>query len=362
MYHEQFRLTAWQLANKRVFLRADLNVPCDNDTILDDFRLQAVVPTLTYLLEHDAKVIVASHFGLSTNALILWFKHHGFPCALDPQAPLSLLGNVRFFEDQELIRIAQHCDYYVTDAWGTLHRNEYSITGLPALFSPEKRSYGFLVHQELHHLQPALDRTKKMTLFLGGSKFKDKLTAAIHLLPRLNAIALLPPLSCQIAAALGEKTGASLTDPTLYELARQFYERAQQLQKPVIMPRDYLCGYEDRWGSLRYASAQHLAPHDFCIAVGPETLTLYQKLIQDSDVIACFGLMGFIDQPETCTASQALLHNLSTSHAYSILGGGDSHALYQRITPQEPLAWISTGGGSTLHYLASGNLVGLDAL
>lgn len=214
-------LKSLPLANKSVFLRADLNVPLDKGIILNDYRLHALAPTLSYLLNQHATIILATHIGrpedhepeLSTHHLLPWFKEHGYPVILatdlshvpaliaQHKGSIILLENLRFYpgeqghDPQFAQELARGIDYYVNDAFALLHRTDTSITLLPELFAPDKRSIGFLIEAELNHLKRLIENpAHPFTLILGGGKMDAKLPLITNLMPHIDNLLLCPAI------------------------------------------------------------------------------------------------------------------------------------------------------------------------
>ena len=222
-YILESRLKTWNLAGKRVFVRADLNLPIHDGIITNDFRLRQIQQTIDYIIRQGGIVVLASHLGrpikpdsrYSLQQLIPWFKMHGYSITfaesveqahalMQTREPGSilLLENLRFFPGEHINdlyfaqTVAQLADYYVDDAFGTLHRNETSIALLPRLFKEDVRTIGFLVEHELEMLNKILiNPAKPFVLIMGGCKVNDKINLIEHLLNSVDTILLCPAIA-----------------------------------------------------------------------------------------------------------------------------------------------------------------------
>lgn len=334
-------LKNWDLKNKRVFVRADLNVPLEDGNITDDTRLQAIRPTLDYILAQGGSVTLATHIGrptgveaeLSTTHLAPWFAAHGYI------KNITLLENLRFFaEKPESVPFAQELakgiDYYIDDAFGSCHRTGTSLTLLPQLFEKEKRGIGFLVERELAMLSTLKYHAEEpFVLILGGGKAEEKIRLLEALLPRVTHALLCPALAQAY-------TG---TDPK------------------VLLPVDYLVGKS--WdGPYNYKKSSEIKTTDTVIAIGPETVAAWQQTILQARTIFFNGAMGDLNKPETIKELRAVLQTVAQSAALRAIGGGSSVAALHLFGLANKVDFISTGGGATLAYLSGQPLPALDAL
>ncbi|HSW74120.1 MAG TPA: phosphoglycerate kinase [Candidatus Limnocylindria bacterium] len=386
--HLHHNFTDWNLAHQRVFLRADLNVPLHNGTIMNDYRLQALLPTLAVLTQRGAKIILATHIGrpqehdqqFSTRHLIPWFQAHGYQVefqedleqayqASKQDTPtIVLLENVRFFAGEKTSdhtfaqNLARLADYYVNDAFAVVHRNDTSVTLVPNLFPPERRSIGLLIQQELTMLNQLLNSVRKpFVLILGGGKAADKLPLLQRFLTIADTIILCPALVFTFLKALGKPVGASLVDTAHIQLCKQIYEQAQQHGVQLVFPLDYQVAHATFNGPLSYVDAEQFPKDGVGISIGPKTQQLIAPLIAQAGTIFCNGLMGSIGRPESLQGADMVYSAMATSPAFTVIGGGDSVAVAQRGGYDKNISYISTGGGATLAYLAGQELPGLKA-
>lgn len=343
-------LLAWALAQKRVFVRADLNTPLGGDLFPESLKFQRLLPTLLYLKKSGAQVTLATHIGrpqgfdprLSTRQLTHYFNQAGLSCIystpehiqplLEHRHDILLLENMRFYpeEQRESIEFARKittgCDYFVQDGFGVLGRTETSVVTAAQIFKPEKRSIGLLVKQELDHLRPLKKNPQKpFLLILGGAKGEEKLSIIAHFIGKITHLALLPGVS-------------ELID------AQDVIAYAQQQDITVILPEDYIIIDQQK------------------IALGPKSLDHLQAIIPQMQTIVYNGLMGFLENPETTVNTRKLFEMIARSGATAVLAGGDTTQAAQQWHLLGDKLFLSTGGSSTLLYLSGQKLPGLKVV
>jgi len=389
-YNLRSKLKEWNLEHKRILLRADLNVPIHNGTIINDYRLKQVQKTINYILNNNGIAVLASHLGRPTHQeseyslqqLIPWFIDQGYEIQFSPtieqahkvletiKAPqILLLENLRFFkgeqtDDPQFAKaLADLADYYVNDAFGTMHRADTSITRVPHYFASNYRSIGFLVERELHMLNPLLMHPEHpFVLALGGGKVHEKINLMRNLMSHVDSILICPALSFSFMHALGLPTGKSLVDTTSIELCRDILARAQQHNIPVILPIDYQVASETKDRALRYTETQNIEHNEMGINIGPRTEQLFAKTLSSARTIFYNGLMGFQERPETLKGTHALLSAMSRSNAYTVIGGGDTVGAAEYFGLAPYMSFCSTGGGATITYLSGEPLPGIEAI
>lgn len=390
-------IPAWELHNKRVFLRADLNVPLVNGTIADDYRLRALIPTIQLIQKKGGIILLATHIGrpktpdpkLSTRLLIPWFAKHGLEvtfaatpqdaqCMLKtvtsknhepPQKALVLLENLRFFpgeknRDQNFAQeLAALGDFYVNDAFGSLHRTDTSITLVPALFAPEKKSIGLLVEWELLALEPLLVSPKKpYVAVIGGGKVADKLPLLEGLLSKVDALLLCPAIIFTFLKAQGKSVGKSLVDPSALGTCEKLLALAQERHVTIHVPLDYQIAHDTISGPLSYVDAEAIPDNGIGISVGPKTIAAYTQILNGAHTIFFNAAMGFSSREKTLQGTYALIRAIAQAPGLSIVGGGDSVAAVEKMGLEKKIGYLSTGGGATLAYISGQELPGLSAL
>lgn len=378
---------SWNCFGQRVFLRADLNVPIQDGTILNDRRLQAIQPSLDHLIKQGASVILATHLGrpshpdpaLSTQHLVSWFKEHGYTitfcsdlneaCTQSKRAKpktIILLENMRFYEGEKkqdtafAQQLASLADWYVNDACGTLHRTDTSITLLAEQFDSLRRSIGFLIEKELN----ILDRLRHnpshpVCIILGGAKVADKLPLIEHLIEITDHLILCPALVLTFLQATGNKVGKSLVDTSVSAYACAILKKASKKHVAIHLPIDYQVARNTLLGPLSVVPATEFPQDSIGISIGPHSIGAFRSIIQRSETIFFNGAIGFSDRPETLEGMRALLSAMAESTATTIVAGGDSLSILDHFSITG-ITHCLTGGGSSLAYLSDKILPGLS--
>lgn len=374
------------LKNKRVLLRADLNVPRRTDgTIENDFRIKALLPTINLIREKGGKVILLTHCGrpkkqekrLSTKVFTSWFKEHGYHAVFAPTlkkaAELSrknnkdivILENLRFFDEEEANdpafaeQLAQLGYYYVNDAFGMMHRNHASITKLAELFPPNKKTIGLIVEKELQELNQIVKHTKSPFVVLqGGIKGDTKLALLTTLLKKVDTILISTPLCFSFLKAQNKNVGASFVEDDLVPQIKDFMKAAEKNKVTVVLPVDYQVSSKSFKEPHALREVKTLEKNDVGIAIGPKTAKLFSQYLEQSKTVLANGLAGNSTYPETLESTRVLLQTLRKINGIHILAGGDSIALIEHLGFND-VGYLSTGGGATLAYLSGQTLPGL---
>lgn len=384
--HITSHLKSLNLNGKTVFLRVDLNVPISNGIILDDHRLRAIKPTLSFLVKHNATIVLATHIGrptdhepdLSTHHLLPWFKQNGYTVIFASnleQLPhlihrhrgtIILLENLRFYpgernhDPQFAQLLARNIDVYVNDAFALLHRTDTSITLLPHLFKPERRTIGFLIEKEILNLNRLIHKpAKPFTLVIGGGKIETKIPVLQALMPLIDNLLLCPAIVFSFLKALEKPVGKSLVDNASLGLCKTILEQARKDEVNVFFPLDYQIAQESFNGPLSYISAHEFPNDGVGISIGPETAPVFGNVIRESATIFYNGLMGSVARKETLGGMDAILKAMAASSGFSVIGGGDSVAAAELLGHAHDISYISTGGGATLNYISGAPLPGL---
>lgn len=354
-YTIQSQLPTMNVAGKRVLLRADLNVPLLNGAIHDDFRLQAIKPTLDLLLKKQAHVLLVTHVGrpkkpdpaLSTQLLLAWFIQQKYQIVfahtiaeaqqLLIKHQLVLLENIRFWpEEQQANTQLTHelhacCHLFVQDAFGALHRTDSTIVQLPLLYKKEERTIGLLVERELHELNRILVAPIRPVLaIIGGAKVQTKLPLLEHLVTIADTVALLPAIS--------------FTAPT---------------HEKIVLPNDYLVSPTGWGGPYQVIKKDVFSDKYVGLTIGPETVAAYTQLIAQAGTIIINGPAGKPEYPETIAPMRALFQALCASTAYTLIAGGDAVGLIDQMGLAQCASFCSSGGGASIAYLSGQALPGL---
>lgn len=390
------------VAGKRVFVRADLNVPLDGETITDDGRIRAAVPTIEKLAGAGVRVVVASHLGRPKGAPDPQFSLRPVARRLGEllgkdvafatdtvgesargtvgaaaDGSVTLLENLRFnagetskddaergaFAD-ELARLA---DLYVGDGFGAVHRKHASVYDLPARLP---HAAGGLIATEVGVLKRLTeDVSRPYAVVLGGAKVSDKLGVIDHLLGRADRILIGGGMAYTFLKAKGYEVGASLLQEDQVPAVREYMKRAQESGVEFVLPVDVLAAPE--FPDLKTKAPAHprtvaadAIPADLeGLDIGPETRKLYAAKLADAATVFWNGPMGVFEHPDYADGTKAVAQALLDSSAFTVVGGGDSAAAVRQLGFDEnAFGHISTGGGASLEYLEGKTLPGLAAL
>jgi len=380
------KLNDFDLNKKRVFLRADLNVPLNP---LQDFKLKSTLPTIDLINKKGGKIILATHIGrpkdkefeLSTKNLIPWFEQNGYKIDFESDLQkayqqsfkdfdkILLLENLRFYDGEkensksnefakQLFKLG---DFYVNDAFGVLHRKDTSVYLLPKLFDKEHKTIGLLVEKELKNLEKLKKPNHPFMLILGGAKIKDKLETLKTLLDKLDTIAILPAIIFTLLKAENKKVGKSLVDISAINFARKIENEIKEKNIKLIFPEDYLIAKDLKPKKLEIKKLENFEVDDIGISFGPETVKFLSNEIERSKTIFFNGLPGFTQHPETLKYVKELFEIMVKSKSYTVIGGGESVAAAIMLGFERKLN-LSTGGGVILYYLSGKELPGLQYL
>ncbi|WP_340562417.1 phosphoglycerate kinase [Streptomyces sp. GSL17-111] len=394
------------VAGKRVFVRADLNVPLAGDTITDDGRIRAAVPTILKLAGAGARVVVASHLGRPKGApearfslapvarrlgeLLAGSGGGAVTFAADTvgdsakatvaalgDGEVTLLENLRFNpgetskDDAERAAFADElaalADAYVGDGFGAVHRKHASVYDLPARLP---HAAGGLVATEVGVLKQLTDDVKRpYAVVLGGAKVSDKLAVIEQLLERADRILIGGGMAYTFLKAQGHDVGNSLLQEDQVPAVRGYLERAKERGVEFVLPVDVLAA--DTFPDLATKAPAHpvtvaadaIPAHQQGLDIGPESQKLYAAKLADAATVFWNGPMGVFEHPDFAGGTRAIAQALTDSPAFTVVGGGDSAAAVRTLGfADDAFGHISTGGGASLEYLEGKTLPGLAAL
>jgi len=375
---------------RRVFVRADLNVPIQGGVVGDDSRIRASLPTLRRLLEAGARVVLASHLGrpkgkprpeLSLRPVAGRLSELlGRPVAFAPDCvgpaaeeaasrlrdgELLLLENLRFHPEEEkndpafAEALAALADVYVNDAFGTAHRAHASTAGMVPHVG--RAAAGDLLRDELRHLSVILDPKRPLLCVLGGAKVSDKLAVLEALAGRADVIAIGGAMAYTFLRAQGQPTGDSLVEAERLEDARRVLEVARRAGRRLLLPSDHVVARELAEGAETRV-VQRIPDGWKGVDIGPETAAAYGAEAAQAATIFWNGPMGVFEIPAFARGTEALARAVADSSAVSVVGGGDSLAAINRLGLAPRIGHLSTGGGASLEYVQGLVLPGVAAL
>ncbi|MET8726167.1 phosphoglycerate kinase [Streptomyces parvus] len=395
-------LLAEGVAGKRVFVRADLNVPLDGTTITDDGRIRAVLPTIAKLAEAGARVVVASHLGRPKGAPDPAFSLAPAAARLGEllgadvafatdtvgesaraavaglaDGQVAVIENLRFNagetskDDAErgafADRLAELADVYVGDGFGAVHRKHASVFDLPARLP---HYAGYLIATEVGVLKKLTTDVKRpYAVVLGGAKVSDKLGVIDHLLERADRILIGGGMAYTFLKAQGHEVGSSLLQEDQIPAVQEYLRRAEEKGVEFVLPVDVVVA--PAFPDLKTKAPAHPATvaadampeGQMGLDNGPETNKLYASKLADAATVFWNGPMGVFEHPDFADGTRAVAQALVDSPAFSVVGGGDSAAAVRILGFDEnAFGHISTGGGASLEYLEGKTLPGLAAL
>lgn len=377
---------------KKVFCRVDFNVPMKEGVITDETRIKAALPTISYLIEQEAKVILATHLGRPKGEIVEELRLDPVQEALSKELQQSvrkadavygpevdtliqelqngdvlLLENVRFSPGEEknspelAEAFAQMADIYVNDAFGTSHRAHASTEGiaqkLPAVA-------GFLLEKEIRVIGDALESPERpFTAIIGGSKVKDKIDVIENLLHKVDHLLLGGGLACTFLKAQGYEIGDSLLEEDKVDLAASFIQKAKDLGVQLHIQTDAVVADAFKAeANVKIVTVESIESGWMCLDIGEATSEKYKDIILQSKLIVWNGPMGVFEMEPFSHGTKAVAQALKETEGYTIIGGGDSAAAVEQFGLAQEMDHISTGGGASLEFMEGKQLPGIEAL
>ncbi len=377
---------------KRVFVRVDFNVPMEDGKVTDGTRIRAALPTIQYLVDEGAKVILSSHLGRPkgevkeelrlTAAGERLAELLGKPVkkldesvgenvkavvAAMEDGDIVLLENVRFHAGEEkndpalAKQFAELADVYVNDAFGAAHRAHATTAGI-AEFLPAVS--GFLMQKELDVLGKALaDPERPFTAIIGGAKVKDKIDVINHLLEKVDNLIIGGGLSYTFTKAQGHEVGTSLLEEDKIDLAKSFIKKAEDKGVNFYMPVDAVVADEfSKDANTKVVDIDKIPADYMGLDIGPKTAEIYADVIKNSKLIIWNGPMGVFEMDAFANGTKAVANAMAETEGYTVIGGGDSAAAVEKFGVAEKMSHVSTGGGASLEFMEGKELPGVVAL
>ena len=393
---ELLHLKKLDLRDKKVFIRCDFNVPMDEfGNISDDRRIRSAVATINYCLDQDCAVILASHLGRPkgeinekytlapvARRLQQLLKRHvelapnvvgddtKKMAANLPRHEVLLLENIRYeagetTNDVALSKkLASMADFYVNDAFGVSHRAHASVEGITKFFDDEHKAAGFLLEREINFFAKLINNpVRPFAAIVGGSKVSGKLEALTNLLPKVDKIFIGGGMAFTFLKQMGYNIGASLVEDDLLEDAQHVMDEAKKLGVKFYLPVDVIAAEKFEADAVsKIVTAQEIPDNWMGLDIGPATVRLYREGLNDVQTVLWNGPMGVYEMEKFARGSSKIAHFVADSYATTVVGGGDTADLVQRIGVDEEMSFISTGGGASLELLEGKILPGVAQL
>lgn len=378
---------------KTVYVRVDYNVPHEADgTIKDDRRIRSTVPTIEYLLDHGAAVVLASHMGrpkgevkpelslrkagLRLSELLgrpvqfaedcIGEETDRMKAALKPGEVL-LLENLRFHKEEEkndpkfAEALVRGCDAAVNDAFGVSHRAHASVVGVGKLLP---MAAGLLLKKEIDFLGGVIDQPERpFAAIIGGAKISDKIHVIANLMEKADVILIGGGMANTFVAAEGYDMGKSLKDCDRYDQARGLMERAEKLGAKMLLPVDFTAGdafAED--ANVKVLTAKEFSDPWMALDIGPKTIDLYVDTLKKMKTVVWNGPMGVFEMKPFSKGTFTIAETLAKLDATTVVGGGESAEVVDKLGIADKLSHVSTGGGASLEMLEGMVLPGIAVL
>jgi phosphoglycerate kinase len=381
------------VTGKRVLTRVDFNVPLDekNGQITDDSRIKAAVPTIAYLMDHGARVILCSHLGrpkgkpdpvfslINVAKRLSEIVREPVAFATDcvgstaeeavaklKDGDVLLLENLRFHTEEEkndsafARALAKLGDVYVDDAFGTAHREHASIVGvtryLPAVA-------GFLLEKELHALGKVLENpVHPFGILLGGAKVTDKVALIENIITKVNHIIIGGGMAATFLKAKGFEVGQSLLD-THTKVAAELIQKAEKSGVKIHLPDDVVVTEVGPAGdSIETVPVDSIPPDKRIVDIGALTITRFRKALEKCKTVFWNGPMGIYEDPRFAEGTFSMAYVIASLHATTIIGGGSTAEVVTELKLHDHMSFVSTGGGASLEFLSGEVLPGVAVL
>jgi len=376
------------VAGKRVLIRVDFNVPLDGESVTDDTRLRAALPTIKSVSDRGGRAILVSHLGrpegggyerkyslepCAAALSKLLGKHVGFPSqdCLDGAAKeaveamsdgdVVLLENLRFHKGEKSgdsdfgAKLAAYADIYVNDAFGACHRGDASMVATPKAMQGKPRVVGLLVEKEIAYLTKAIAEPKSpFVVVLGGAKVSDKLPAINNLLPKADELLIGGAMAYTFLKALKKKVGKSLVEENRVADAHGILEQAAKVKAQLHVPTDHVCAADASGSGGMKIMDDGIDDGHMGMDIGPKTQANYARIIRGAKTVVWNGPMGVFEKSLFSAGTEAVaraMKDATENGATTIVGGGDSAAAAEKFGIADKVSHVSTGGGASLAML-----------
>lgn len=382
------------IKGKKLLIRVDFNVPLDeHGNISDDIRIRGVLPTINYALDEDAKIIIISHMGRPKGKRVEKFSMA--PAAkrlsrliskdvklasdcigdevkamIDSMQPgdVVMLENLRYHPEEQqndkvfAKELAVLGDIYINDAFAVAHRAHASVVGIPELL--EKSAAGFLLQQEMDYFNRSVSTPMRpLVAIVGGAKVSSKLGALRNLMDKVDKMIIGGAMANTFLKSLGYEVGLSRVEDDLLETAQELVKKAADQDVKLYLPVD--CVVADKFdprAETKRTTVQEVPKEWMILDIGPATTTLFSEALEDAKTIIWNGPMGAFEMDAYSRGTMAMVQRLASSHALTIVGGGDTDVAVHRAGESNNISYISTGGGAFLMLMEGKELPGVEAL
>ena len=383
-----------EVKGKKVLLRVDFNVPLNITTgaISDDSRIRASLPTIKYLIDHKAKVILCSHLGRPEGKVVKELQMAPIAQRLSQlmclpvsiasdcigqeveskvgtlkEGDILVLENLRFHPEEEANdagfawQLARLADIYVNDAFGTAHRAHASTVGV-AKYLPAVA--GFLMKKELNVMEKLLhDPERPSACIIGGAKVSDKIELVQNMLKKIDMLLVGGGMAATFLKAQGYEVGHSLVEDDKLDLAKKLLQEAKEWGVPFLLPIDAVVAREIKAGvPTRVAPTTNIPAGSHIVDIGPKSIALFYNELRKCRTIMWNGPMGIYEMPQFAQGTRSIARFLSTLDATTIIGGGSSAEVVQEMGLADKMTHVSTGGGASLRFLEGIPLPGVKVL
>lgn len=384
-------MTSADVRGKRVLCRVDFNVPLDGDRITDDTRIRAALPTINWLREHGAKVILCSHAGRPKGQVIESMRLRpagerlaellGAPVVIVPEVTgdvpkaaiaqmhdgdVLLLENLRFDPREEknaptmAMELAELADIYVNDAFGAAHRAHTSTAGV-ATFLPAY--LGLLMQKEVDSLSKLLDHPERpFAAIIGGAKVSDKIEILSNLVDKVDHLLIGGGMANTFLLAKGKSVGKSLVEADKVNLAYQVIAEAEAAGVALHIPTDVIVSNDINAEHGDVVSIDAIPDDQAIFDIGPETARSYAEVVIGMKTVLWNGPMGVAENPAFAGGTRTVAEAVGAADGFTVIGGGDSVAAVENLGLADKIDHISTGGGASLELLEGKELPGIAAI
>lgn len=381
------------VSGKTVFLRVDYNVPQDkNGHILEDRRIRTTVPTIRYLQEHGAAIVIGAHLGRPKGEIkpelslkpcaerlgeLLGQKVIFAPDCIGEETnelkknlkagDVLLLENLRFYKGEEKNNpeftkaLISYCDIAVNDAFGVSHRPHASIVGVG---QSVPMVAGILLQKEIDFLSNVIDKPERpFAAIIGGAKIADKIQVIANLMEKADVILIGGGMANTFVAAEGYDMGQSLQDKDRFDLARNLMEKAKELGSSIILPVDFTAADSfSETAQTKVLEAKDFGDPWMALDIGPKTIQMYADILRKMKTVVWNGPMGVFEMKPFATGTNTIAKTISELDAITVIGGGESAAVVDHLGISDKFSHVSTGGGASLEMLEGMILPGVSIL